>query len=413
MRVVITTQVFPPEIHPTAVMAHELAEDLVRLGWSVTVAAGLPHHPTGTVADGYQRLQVTREVISGYNVIRCWHPTAPRTHFANRAAVMACQTAAIGLAAALEHAPDIVLSFGGPPLFGPLISGLLAKLWHVPLVSVIHDIYPDVAIETGKLKNPAVVALVSAIEKIQYRLSSKLIVLGDASRRLLVSDKHVPDRKVEVVPVWLDPTEITPLLRMNPWRVEQAISEDTFVVLYSGTAGMVSGAEILEDVAARLPEDVMILLVGGGSAWNALLSRARQSATPRNLRLLPYQPRSRLPQVQASSDLSLVTLAPGRGRTSVPSKVQGYMAAGRAILASVDEDCDTARIVERERCGIVIPPGDAAAMADTILRAKQGRDELAAMGRRARAAFEREHARGLRVEQLEQILRDTIGVIAS
>ena len=394
-------------------MAHELAEDLAKVGWTVTVAAGLPHHPTGDVADGYQRLRFTKQRLSGYTVVRCWHPTAPRTHFANRAAVMACQTAAIAVAAASGGAPDVVLSFGGPPLVGPLVSGLLARLWRVPLVSVIHDIYPDVAIETGRIKNPAVVALVTAIERIQYRLSGKLVVLGDASRRILVSSKHVPDNKVEVVPVWLDPGGIVPLPRINRWRSEHAIPDEKFVVLYSGTAGMISGAEILEDVASRLPEDVVLLLVGGGSAWDALMTRSVQPSFPVNLRLLPYQPRERLAEVQATSDLSLVTLAPGRGRTSVPSKVQGYMAAGRTILASVDEDCDTATLIARIGCGIVVPPGDAGAIAKAIMGVKRDREPLAAMGALSRAAFEREHARDLRVHQLEQILRRAAAAPAS
>ena len=64
--------------------------------------------------------------------------------------------------------------------------------------------------------------------------------------------------------------------------------------------------------------------------------------------------------MQASADLSLVTLAPGRGQTSVPSKVLGYMAAGRHVLATVETDCDTAETI-RERaagwwCRPAIPP---------------------------------------------------------
>ena len=147
--------------------------------------------------------------------------------------------------------------------------------------------------------------------------------------------------------MWLDPDEIRPGERDNAWRRDAGIGPGRFVVLYSGTAGLVSGAEVLEEVARRVDPDLDLLLVGGGSAWRALDERRKAGLLPVNVRLLPYQPRERLGEVQASSDLSLLTLLPGRGRASVPSKLQGYMAAGRAVLASVDDDCDSGRLVRR------------------------------------------------------------------
>src|SRR5207237_4299811 len=120
----------------------------------------------------------------------------------------------------------------------------------------------------------------------------------------------------------------------------------------------------------------IILLVGGGSAWQALHALQRNSKLPHNLRLLPYQPRARINEVQATSDLSLLTLLPGRGRTSVPSKLQGYMAAGRPVLASVDPNCDTAVVIERGGFGRVVPPGDAGAIAAAITQARAGPETL-------------------------------------
>lgn len=56
MRVLITTQVFPPEVHPSAVMVIELAEAMAGEGWQVTMAACYPHHP-----EGWLYLRVTLE----------------------------------------------------------------------------------------------------------------------------------------------------------------------------------------------------------------------------------------------------------------------------------------------------------------------------------------------------------------
>ncbi|MCK9462246.1 MAG: hypothetical protein M0R80_21680 [Proteobacteria bacterium] len=51
-RILISTQVFPPEIHPTSVMVRELATHLSQNGWDVEVVCGYPHHPTGVLPEG-------------------------------------------------------------------------------------------------------------------------------------------------------------------------------------------------------------------------------------------------------------------------------------------------------------------------------------------------------------------------
>jgi colanic acid biosynthesis glycosyl transferase WcaI len=122
------------------------------------------------------------------------------------------------------------------------------------------------------------------------------------------------------------------------------------------------------------------------------------------MRFLPYQPRERLAEVQATADVSLVTLAPGRGRTSVPSKVMGYMAAGRPVVASVDSGCDTAREIEESGCGVVVPPGDPEALARAIsdLLADEHRREQ--LGRAGRQRVEERYAKPVVLEKYRQVL---------
>jgi colanic acid biosynthesis glycosyl transferase WcaI len=326
--------------------------------------------------------------------------------FGARAFVMAAQMIATSVAAAVSGRPDVILSFGGPPLVGPVLSGFLALAWRSRLVSVIHDLYPDVAIESGAVRSRSLIRVARVAERLQYRLSDHVVVLGETTRETLTGSHAMAPDRISVIPVWLDPEEIRPSGRETSWRLESGIPPDRFLVLYSGTAGIVSGAEVLADVARMVDPDVEIVLVGGGSAWEALSQRQRAGALPHNLRLLPYQPRARLAEVQASSDLSLLTLLPGRGRTSVPSKLQGYMAAGRPVLASVDADCDSARLVRRGAFGLVVPPGDAKAIAEGIREARRDRHRLTSWGHAARAVFEQEHARDPIVERYAALLRD-------
>lgn len=408
MRVIITTQVFPPEIHPTAVMAGQLAEDLAEAGWSVFVACGRPHHPTGRVPKEYEGHLFEKRVLSkGVEVRRLWHPTSQNRSLSSRMVVMATQMLATAASAVSVRRPDVVISFGGPPLLGPVLSGVVAKSHRVPVISVLHDIYPDVASDTQRI-NPVVLSAAHWLERVQYALSDYLVVLGPQSRELLVK-RGVDSRKIELIPVWLDPKEITPSDFRTDWRRELGIDQGQFVVLYSGTVGIVSGAEILADVAKTLPPGAIVVVVGGGSAWEQLRQRLKLEPSLRQrLIVVPFQDRSRLNDVQASSNLSIVTLAPGRGRTSVPSKVQGYMAAGRPVLASVDVDSDTAELVRRGSFGFVTTPGDAKAIVDMIRHAMQQPEASVKMGQRAREVFEAEFSRRAQTRRFVELMTKAV-----
>jgi colanic acid biosynthesis glycosyl transferase WcaI len=124
---------------------------------------------------------------------------------------------------------------------------------------------------------------------------------------------------------------------------------------------------------------------------------------------MPFQPRERLPEVQSSADVSVVTLSRDFGEVSVPSKVLGYMAAGRPMVAAVPEESATAGIVRASGGGRVLPVADAAALAQAIgayaadpQQARQdgqrGREYLVAHFSRARAT-ERYAALFARVHQ--------------
>jgi colanic acid biosynthesis glycosyl transferase WcaI len=162
------------------------------------------------------------------------------------------------------------------------------------------------------------------------------------------------------------------------------------VALYAGTIGLVSGAEVIIDAAVKLgpASGVRILFVGEGQLLPKLEQRARDLGLG-NVAFLPFQPRELLNDVQSAADVSLVTLLPGHGRTSMPSKVLGYLAAGRPVVAAVDTDSETARFLRRAGAGIVVPPGDPPALADAIVALRDDPERRRAMGRAGRVYLER------------------------
>ena len=56
------------------------------------------------------------------------------------------------------------------------------------------------------------------------------------------------------------------------------------------------------------------------------------------------------------ADISIVLTKKGFGLTSVPSKVLGYMAAARPVLAAIDKDSDTADLIRNADSGVIVQP---------------------------------------------------------
>lgn len=407
VHVLITVKRFPPEAPATAVLGQELAEELGRHGFRVTVAAGYPQHPYGRIFPGYQKRWLSVEEKKGYQLLRGWHLVHPSPATWVRALVMASQCASYLVSSRHAPRPQVVLSFDGYPLLGSLVSALIAGRTGASLVTVVYDLYPDIAIELQKLKNPQLIKLARALEKLTYRLSKRIVVLSEGFRQTLIRDKGVPPEKVLFIPVWLDGGEIFPQSRVNPWRREVGIPAEKFVALYAGTIGLVSGAGVVLEAARQLKDysEILFLMVGDGYGKEEVQTRAQRLGQA-NLRFLPFQPRERLSELQATADVSLVTLAPGRGRTSVPSKTLGYMAAGRPVVASLDLDCDTADMIRKAQCGVVAPPGDGKALAHAVLDYYHNPQIRKQAGKKGRSYFLSKYEKDAVLKKYVDLIRD-------
>ena len=197
--------------------------------------------------------------------------------------------------------------------------------------------------------------------------------------KLRLEDKGARERRIEVIPNWVDTTEITPQPRRNAWSAEHGL-DDAFVVMHSGNVGHAQDLDTLVRAATFLRDldRLRIMVIGFGARHGELTRLAQRLEVTRTVRFLDYQPRERLPLSLATGDLHYVGLARGLSGFVVPSRLYGILAAGRPVLVSADADSETVRIVEEVGCGIVVPPGRPELVAGVIRDVARG----AALARR-------------------------------
>ena len=214
---------------------------------------------------------------------------------------------------------------------------------------------------------------------------------------------------MRVIPNFVDTAFMQPGPKTNPFSLEHGLAEQ-FVVSYAGNIGLTQNFETILAAAARLRQltDLRFVIVGDGTRRAWLEAQLATGAHP-NVVLLPYQPRSVVPAIYASSDVCLVPLKRGTAQDTFPSKIYTIMAAGRAAIASADPDSELAWVVQQADCGWAVPPDDADALVAAIMAAYEERATLGERGLRGRAYVEAHHSAGAVARQYDAVIREVVG----
>ena len=355
-----------PDFGATGQLLTELCEDLAsRFGFDVTVVAGMPLAAEHSLAPLYWFRPVRREAHNGVRILRVWSTSRPQRTFSGRLSNYLSYFASASVAAFRIGRPDVVVSLTDPPIVALTAIGA-ARATGARFVFLCEDIFPEVARLLEDFQSPKVEALLTRIGRFVVKHADQIVALGDTMKRRLIETKGAEAGKISVIHNWADTEAIRPGPKDNPFSRANGLA-GKFVVMHSGNVGLSQDVDGLLDVAERLRDlvDVVIAIVGEGARKAFLQTEAAKRGLT-SVRFFPYQPKNGLIDSFATADVFVVSLKRGLAGFIVPSKLYGILAAGRPFVAAVEEDCEAAQIAREHECGVVVPPGDRARMADVI-----------------------------------------------
>lgn len=408
-RILLLTLVFSPDGVSTAVLMTELAQDLQALGHRVTVLTTTPHYNVEPEARAEQPLKRRWGGLlyeSTCRDIPVYHAAMPRKDSRVEGRLLDyIRFHAISTLAGLTVAGgyDVILA-PSPPLTIGLSAWFLGLARRAPFVYNVQEIYPDLAVSLGLLRNRLLIRSMEWLERFVYARARAVVVISEWFLRRLLA-KGVPADNLIVIPNFVD-TEFLDLgKRENDFATAYELAGQ-FVVLYAGNLGLAQSLETLIAASQRLTHlpDLRFLIVGDGArrAWLEAQIAQRKLA---NVTLLPYQPRSVVPQIYASSDVCLVPLKKGTAQETLPSKIYTIMAAARPVLVSADPDSELTWIVKEADCGWSVPPDDAEALASVTADAYHHRAELHRKGKNGRDFVLARHSRRAVVQQYHHLIQ--------
>lgn len=362
MRVLVLEPYYEPDGGPAAPLFTMLCQELARRGHQVTVLTAVPHYPSGSVPTEYRGMKVRYSRENDVQVIRLPLPSVNRSKLPQRLLqFIAYQINALIYGWNIKCDVFITIT---PSLEVWIPFTYFTRLRRIPAVYSVHDVYPDTGIQLGIFRHGPVIRFVTALER---SCATRAAIVRVLSQSFIpgVERLGVQRERIRLIYDWVDTDLISPLPKVNRFAIEHGL-DNKFVVLYAGNIGFSQGLENLLEAAHLLAnEPIHFVIVGEGAAKTNLLAAAAAYGL-QNVTFLPFQPRTRLPEVLATADISLVILRRGMGFNSLPSKTLSILASGRPMIVSIDPGSDTWDLVERSQSGICVPPEDAKRLADAI-----------------------------------------------
>ena len=395
--VLVLSLVFPPDGVSTAQIVGDLALDLRTHGHQLTVVTSTPHYNRDPRAEATQpRSSIVGRLIqrSSWHGVPVYHVYVPRKGPSVVLRLLAWagfHVLSTLTAIALVRRPDLIFA-PSPPLTIGINAWLIGLIKRCPFIYNVQELYPDLAINLGALRNPIAIRFLLRLERWTYRAAAFVSVITPRMRQRLL-EKGVSGDKVAVVPNFVDIADLRPGPQDNPFTRAHRL-DHRFVASYAGNMGPAQGVDIIVEVADKLRDapDLVIALIGGGTEVPRLAEAVERKQLS-NVRLIPHQPYAEVPNIYAGSSVCLVLQAPGIGADAIPSKVYRIMACAKPIVACTDRDSDLAQLVRDAGCGEVVPPGDVEALARVLVDAYQHREVWEARGRAGRAHVERHYTR--------------------
>jgi colanic acid biosynthesis glycosyl transferase WcaI len=403
MKILILSQYYLPEPVPKP---HELAAELVGRGHEVSVLTGQPNYPKGEIYPGYTAAQRRDEMVDGVQVHRL---PLFANHSLSKSRMLNYASFVISVQWWMRRLPlqaDLLYVYH-PPLSLAIPARALARRLKIPYVYAVHDLWPESIEAVGIPVGARTKAIFQKLENLAYSNASRVIVANPGFAGHL-EGKGVPPQKLVFLPNWADETVYYPVECDAAKRAEVG-EPHQFVVLYGGNVGAAQELDVLLEAARLLRDDEQIAfaIVGDGVERERLQEAAKQLSLSR-VRFLGRRPAHEMAAYYAAADVLYCGLRDQPlFRITIPSKIFSYMACAKPTIASLSGD--GADLILQNNAGLVCPPGDGAALAESIKTMQQMSEaQRRRFGEDAHAAFTQKYAKTVIVDGHEKLFQEIL-----
>lgn len=358
MRILIVSQSF----YPDNFKINELIGEFAKKGNEITVLSGLGDYTTGKVHSDYRFFKNRTEMYNGCEIKRV--RTISRRKGPVFRSLNYLSFAFFGSIWAFftKNQFDLVYVYQPSPATMILPGIVAAKRNRVKLLIYCLDIWPE-AVKAMNIKeaNPAF-KWIHKLSRYTYQKADFILVSSSSFMTYLHDVNDIPYEKMAYLPQHADD-----LISVASFPTIDVPKKATVNFVFAGNIGYVQDVETIIKAVAEIEsgEDYLVHIVGDGSNYETCQRLAEELNVSDNVFFYGRKPAEQMPSFYELADACLLTLKfDNQIGLTIPAKLQGYMAAGKPIIAAIEGDSQT--IINEAKCGICVPASDEKALAQAM-----------------------------------------------
>lgn len=407
MRILYIHQYFAVPESNAGTRSYEMARRLVKAGHEVTMVTSSAFLPEGWVSgNGWHR-----KTVAGIKLEALHLPYSNETPFLKRIAVFILFALRATLKARAIRC-DVVFATS-TPLTVALPGAFSAWKNKVPMVFEVRDLWPELPIAVGAIKNPVIMAMARKLESWAYKNARHVVALSPGMAKR-VAACGCPDNNITVIPNACDPELFeVPAERGLRFRERHSWLGDKPLVIYAGTLGMINGVGYMVRLARsmlQINEEVRFVVVGKGMEHEKVKTLAMSTGVlDKNFFLLPPVSKNEMPEVLSAADMALSLFLPIKSMWhNSANKFFDALAAQTPV--AINYQGWQARVIESSGAGLVLNPESPREAALSINNALQDKAWIATAKAAAKRLSAGEFNRDALAKKLERVLLEAASV---
>ncbi|MDQ3290630.1 MAG: glycosyltransferase family 4 protein [Bacteroidota bacterium] len=298
----------------------------------------------------------------------------------------------------LVYATSTPLSVGVPALFIKWING-------TRFLFEVRDLWPEVPIQMGAIKNKLVIKGLQWYEKLIYQSASHIVALSPGMAQG-VMDYGIKPEKVSMIPNMAKKDEFFIRQLNHEFAKAYQINTNHFNAVHFGTMGTANGLKYIIEAALHLKEQgithIDFIFLGKGRVEPELMNICQEKGLT-NVKFLGRYPMDIVSEIVNICDCSIVTfLNLPILYTNSPNKFFDSLSAGKPVI--VNSAGWTKDIVEEHNCGVYVDPENPAELANVLLKMSRHPEWVQDMSGNSRRLAEEVYDKSILCKQFVRII---------
>lgn len=265
-----------------------------------------------------------------------------------------------------------------------------------PLYLYSCDIWPESMKNILPDENLFIFKIVKRFSSYLYSQCDAISVTSKPFIKYFIQEHSIPFERISYIPQHAEDIYL---------YSDNAIVDDVTDFFFMGNIGIAQDIDCILDAAEKIKQipNFKIHFVGDGS----YLDQSKLISCKKGLNDIVIfhgrYPLESMPDFYNLADACLLTLkAENLIGLTMPSKLQGYMAAGKAVIGAINGAAQD--VIMESQCGLCVNAGDSRALAEAMQAFIQSPEKYKNCGDNGRKYFEKHFTKDIFMEKLKDEL---------